>query len=48
MARSKTHKSRKTGKNFSEIFKSEFFILTIGQNQKLRNKKTWNNISKNK
>ena len=30
---------------FSEIFKSKFSILAIGQNRKLRNKKTWNNIS---
>ena len=41
-ARSKT---RKTRKFFSEIFKSEFSILAIGQNRKLGNKKTRNNIS---
>ena len=41
-ARSKT---RKTWKFFSEIFKSEFSILAIGQNWKLGNKKTRNNIS---
>ena len=32
-------------RNFSEIFKSEFSILPIGQNWKLGNKKTRNNIS---
>ena len=42
MTRSKT---RKTRKFFSEIFKSEFSILAIGQNRKLGNKKTRNNIS---
>ena len=42
MARSKTWKTRKS---FSEIFKSEFSILAIGQNRKLGNKKTRNNIS---
>ena len=31
---------------FSEIFKSEFLVLAIGQNQKLGDKKTRNNISK--
>ena len=34
-----------TRKFFSEIFKSEFLILAIGQNRKLGNKKTRNNIS---
>ena len=38
-------KTRKTRKFFSEIFKSEFSILAIGQNRKLGNKKTRNNIS---
>ena len=42
-ARSKT---RKTQKFFPDIFKFEFSILAIGQNRKLGNKKTWNNISK--
>ena len=42
MTRSKT---RKTRKFFSEIFKSEFSILAVGQNRKLGNKKTRNNIS---
>ena len=41
----KTRKSRKTRKLFSEIFKSKFSILVVGQNRKLRNKKTRNNIS---
>ena len=41
----KTRKSRKTRKFFSEISKSEFSILAIGQNRKLGNKKTRNNIS---
>ena len=36
----------KLGIFFSEIFKPEFSILTIGQNRKLGNKKTRNNISK--
>ena len=39
-------KTRKTRKFFSKIFKSEFSILAVGQNQKLGNKKTRNNISK--
>ena len=30
---------------FLEIFKSQFSILAVGQNQKVRNKKTQNNIS---
>ena len=34
-----------TRKFFSEIFKSEFLILAIGQNRKLGNKKTGNKIS---
>ena len=38
-------KTRKTRKFFSKIFKSEFSILAVGQNQKLGNKKTRNNIS---
>ena len=38
-------KTRKTRKFFSKIFKSEFSILAIGQNRKLGNKKTRNNIS---
>ena len=42
MARSKT---RKTRKFFSEICKSEFSILAIGQNRKPENEKTQNNIS---
>ena len=49
LARSKTRKTRKSRKtrNFSsEIFKSEFSILALGQNRKLGNKKTRNNISK--
>ena len=33
------------GSFFSEIFKSEFSILAVGQNRKLENKKTRNNIS---
>ena len=41
--RSKTRKPRKF---FSEIFKTEFLILAVRQNRKLRNKKTRNNISK--
>ena len=41
----KTWKSWKTQKFFSEIFQSEFSILAIGQNRKLGNKKTRNNIS---
>ena len=41
-ARSKT---RKTRKFFSESFKFEFSILAVGQNRKLGNKKTRNNIS---
>ena len=45
VARSKARKSWKTRKFFPEIFKSKFSILAIGQNRKLRNKKTWNNIS---
>ena len=47
-ARSKTwkpRKSRKSWKLFPEIFKSKFSILAIGQNRKLGNKKTRNNIS---
>ena len=39
-------KTRKTRKFFSKIFKSEFSIFALGQNQKLGNKKTRNNISK--
>ena len=49
-ARSKTWKPRKSQKcrqYFSEIFKSEFSILAVGQNRKLGNKKTWNNFSEN-
>ena len=38
-------KTRKTRKFFSEIFKSEVLIFAIGQNRKLGNKKTRNNIS---
>ena len=45
VARSKARKSWKTRKVFPGIFKSEFSILAIGQNRKLRNKKSWNNIS---
>ena len=48
MARSKTRKpwkSRKFRKFFSEIFKSEFWILAVGQNRKLGKKKTPNNFS---
>ena len=41
-ARSKT---RKTRKFFSQTFKSDFSILAVGQNWKLGNKKTRNNIS---
>ena len=47
-ARSKTRKTRKSRKRrefFSEIFKSEFSILALGQNQKLGNKKTRTYIS---
>ena len=44
-ARSKTRKPQKSRKFFSKIFKSDFSILAVGQNQKLRNKKTLNNIS---
>ena len=47
-AMSKTWKPRKSPKSlkfFSEIFKSEFSILALGQNQKLGNKKTRNTIS---
>ena len=43
MTSTKTQKPRKF---FSEIFKSEFSILAVGQNQQLENKKTGNNISK--
>ena len=49
MARLKTgkpQKSRKSRKFFSEIFKSKFLILALGQNRKLGKKKTWNNFSK--
>ena len=42
----KPRKSPKFRKFFSEIFKSEFSILAVGQNQQLENKKTGNNISK--
>ena len=42
LARSKTRRTRKL---FSEIFKSEFSILAMGQNRKLGNKKTRNTIS---
>ena len=48
LTRSKTWKTRKSRKFrifFSEIFKSEFSILAVGQNQKFENKKTQNNIS---
>ena len=48
MVRSKTRKpreSRKSRKFFSEIFKSEFSILAVGQNRKPGNKKTRNNFS---
>ena len=38
-------KTRNTRNFFSEIFKSELSILAVGQNQKLGNKKTWNNVS---
>ena len=38
-------KTRKPRKFFSEIFKSKFSIVAVGQNWKLRNKKTRNNIS---
>ena len=41
----KNSKPRKSLKS-SEIFESVFSILTVGQNQKLGNKKTRNNISK--
>ena len=41
----KTGKSQKTRKLFFKIFESEFSISTIGQNRKLENKKTQNNIS---
>ena len=44
----KTQKHRKSWKSwifFPEIFKSEFFILVVTQNRKLRNMKTRNNIS---
>ena len=44
-ARSKTWKFRKSQKFFSEIFKSKFLTLAVGQNRKLGNKKTRNNIS---
>ena len=44
-ARSKTRKPRKSRKFFLEIFESEFSILAVGQNRKLGNKKTRNNIS---
>ena len=44
-ARSKTRKPRKSRKFFPENFKSEFSILAVGQNRKLGNKKTRNNIS---
>ena len=49
MTSTKTQKPRKSPKSrkfFSEIFKSEFSILAVGQNQQLENKKTGNNISK--
>ena len=41
----KSRKSRKSGKLFSEIFKSEFSILALGQNRKLGNKKTRRSFS---
>ena len=44
-ARSKTRETRKSRKFFSEIFISEFSILATGQNRKLGNKKTRNNLS---
>ena len=49
MTSTKTQKPRKSPKSrkfFSEIFKSEFSILAVEQNQQLENKKTGNNISK--
>ena len=48
-ARSKTQKPRKYWKYrkfFSEIFKSEFTILVVGQNREFGKKKTRNNISR--
>ena len=48
-ARSKTQKPRKYWKYrkfFSEIFKSEFTILVVGQNWEFGKKKTRNNISR--
>ena len=47
-ARLKTRKPRKSQKSqkfFSDIFKSEFLILAVGQNRKLGKKKTRNNFS---
>ena len=41
----KPRKSRKSRKFFSEIFKSKFSILAVGQIRKLRNKKTRDNFS---
>ena len=41
----KPRKSRKSWKSFSKIFKSEFSILAVGQNQKFGKKKTWTNFS---
>ena len=49
MTRSKTQELRKSPKSrkfFCKLFKSEFSILAVGQNQQLKNKKTGNNISK--
>ena len=40
----KPRKSRKSRKFFSEIFKSEFLILAVGQNWKVWNTKTRNNF----
>ena len=41
----KPRKSQKSRKYFSKNFQSEFSILAVGQNRKLGNKKTRNNIS---
>ena len=40
----KPRKSRKSRKFFSEVFKSKFSILAVGQNR-IGNTKTWDNFS---
>ena len=43
--KSKTSEISKISEIFSKFFKSEFWVLVVGQNQKLGNKKTRNNFS---